>query len=93
MPRGIPNAPDQADDKPKRKTVRITIHPGPGNDMSDVLIGHNYVLNVYKRNVAVDMDEMFFDVLKHAVVTTEVPNADGSSTVVATIPQYSYSVE
>jgi hypothetical protein len=74
------------------RTFTVTIHPGPGNDMSDVVIGHNYVLNVYKRNVPVQMTEVYLNVLRDAVVSTDVPTADGTMQAV-TIPQYSYTVD
>lgn len=71
----------------------VTIHPGPGNDMSDVVIGHNYVLNVYQRNVPVQMAENYLRVLRDAVVTTTVQSPDGQMTQAVSIPQYSYTVD
>ncbi len=73
------------------KTVKLTIHPGTGGDMSDVLIGHNYVLNQYKRNVEVEMPFEFYQVLKDAVVTTTVQSTGGVDSAVS-IPQYSWTV-
>lgn len=57
----------------------------------DVEIGHNFKLNLYKRNVPVEIDENFLGVVKHAVVETTV-EVDGKRKKV-TIPQYQYSVE
>lgn len=80
---------------PKRsgKFYTVTIHPGPGDDMSDVFISHNYVPNLYKRNVPVQMAEEYLHVLRDAVVTTSVQNADGTTVQAVSIPQYSYTVD
>lgn len=72
--------------KPKKYT--ITFH-GEGGDVE---IGHNFKLNLYKRNVPTTIDENFLGVLKHAVVTTQIQDSDGNWKAV-TIPQYQYTVE
>ena len=77
--------------KAKGKTYTVTIHSNNG-DNSDVLLGHNYVLNQYKRNVPVQMNENFLQVLKDSVVQTTVQSADGVNSSVS-IPQYAYTVE
>lgn len=70
------------------KKYRITFH-GEGGDVE---IGHNYKLNVYKRNVETVIDENFLSVLKHAVVETVVQDAEGKNKSVR-IPQYSYTLD
>lgn len=69
------------------KKFNITFH-GEGGDVE---IAHNYVLNVYQRNVPVVIDENFLSVLKDAVITTMV-EVDGKRKNV-TIPTYQYTVE
>lgn len=70
------------------KQYKITFH-GEG---SDVEVGHNFKLNLYKRNVETTIDEHFLGVVKDAVVTTTVKGEDGKTRNVS-IPQYSYTVE
>lgn len=65
------------------KQYKITFH-GEGGDVE---IGHNFKLNVYKRNVETTIDENFLAVLKDAVVRTHV---DGKP---VSIPMYSYTIE
>lgn len=96
MPRGIPNTPESktaestsVQEAPaKLKQYRITFH-GEGGDIE---IGHNYKLNLYKRNVETTIDENFLDVLKHSVVTTQIQDSDGKWKSVS-IPTYQYSIE
>jgi hypothetical protein len=95
MPRGIPNTPESnaseaaATKAPaKLKQYRITFH-GEGGDIE---IGHNYKLNLYKRNVETTIDENYLNVLKHSVVTTQIQDSDGKWKAVS-IPTYQYSVE
>lgn len=72
----------------KLKQYTITFH-GEGGDVE---IGHNFKLNLYKRNVPTTIDENFLSVLKHAVVTTQIQDSDGNWKAVS-IPQYQYTVE
>jgi transposase-like protein len=65
------------------KQYKITFH-GEGGDIE---IGHNFTLNLYKRNVETTIDENFLSVLKDAVVRTTVDGKEVS------IPMYSYTVE
>lgn len=96
MPRGIPNTPESNASEPvatkaapaKLKQYRITFH-GEGGDIE---IGHNYKLNLYKRNVETTIDENYLNVLKHSVVTTQIQDSDGKWKAVS-IPTYQYSVE
>jgi hypothetical protein len=67
-----------------KKQYKITLH-GEGGD---VLIGHNYKLNVFKRNVETVIDEDFLDVLKNSVIKTK--NEAGED---VSIPTHNYSVE
>lgn len=70
------------------KMYKITFH-GEGGDVE---IAHNYVLNVYKRNVETTIDENFLGVLRDAVVHTVVKGEDGVEQHVK-IPNYQYTVE
>lgn len=70
------------------KQYKITFH-GEGGDVE---VGHNFKLNLYKRNVETTIDENFLGVIKDAVITTEIKGDDGVVRK-ATIPQYSYTVE
>lgn len=79
-------APSSRQKKPKQ--YKITFH-GEGGDVE---IGYNYKLNLYKRNVPTTIDENFLNVLKHAVVTTQIQDSDGNWKSVS-IPQYQYTVE
>jgi hypothetical protein len=77
-------------EKPAKKALKkyeITFH-GEGGDVE---IGHNFKLNIYKRNVKTVIDENFLGVLRDAVITTVVEDADGKRKNV-TIPQYSYTL-
>lgn len=73
--------------KKSLKKYRITFH-GEGGDVE---IGHNFKLNLYKRNVETTIDEHFLGVLKDAVVHTVVEDAEGKRRNV-TIPMYSYTI-
>jgi len=82
---------DVFDIKPKAKALKqykITFH-GEGGDVE---IGHNFKLNLYKRNVETTIDENFLGALKLAVIHTIIQDADGKNKSV-TIPIYQYSVE
>lgn len=70
------------------KQYKITFH-GEGGDVE---VGHNFRLNLYKRNVETTIDEHFLDVVKQAVITTIVEDADGNKKPVS-IPVYQYTVE
>jgi hypothetical protein len=72
----------------KIKQYRITFH-GEGGDVE---IGHNFKLNLYKRNVPTTIDENFLNVLKHAVITTQVQDSDGKWKAVS-IPTFQYTLE
>jgi len=92
MPKGIPNTANsetiEAPVKVALKQYKITFH-GEGGDVE---IGHNYKLNIYKRNVETTIDENYLAVLKNAVVETEVEDATGLRKQVR-IPQFQYTVE
>jgi len=78
-------------EKPAKKALKqykITFH-GEGGDVE---IGHNYKLNLYKRNVETTIDENFLGALKAAVTTTKIQDADGKWKQVS-IPTYQYTVE
>ena len=75
-------------EKPALKKYKITFH-GEGGDVE---IGHNFKLNLYKRNVETVIDENFLGVLKAAVVETFVEDANGVRKNVR-IPQYQYTVD
>lgn len=70
------------------KQYKITFH-GEGGDVE---VGHNFKLNLYKRNVETTIDENFLNVVKDAVITTSYQGEDGKNRNVS-IPQYSYTVE
>lgn len=70
------------------KQYKITFH-GEGGDIE---IGHNFKLNLYKRNVETTIDENYLGVVKAAVITTIVEDADGNRKHV-TIPQFQYTAE
>lgn len=98
MPRGIPNTPESNTDESKPvaskeapakvKQFRITFH-GEGGDVE---IGHNFKLNLYKRNVPTTIDANYLNVLKHSVITTQIQDSDGKWKSVS-IPTYQYTVE
>lgn len=67
-----------------KKKYKITFH-GEGGD---VMVGHNYKLNVFKRNVETVINEDFLDVLKNSVIKTK--NEAGED---VSIPTHNYSVE
>lgn len=92
MPRGIPNT-TQAESKEAvqaapLKQYRITFH-GEGGDIE---IGHNFKLNLYKRNVPTTIDANYLNVLKHSVITTQIQDSDGKWKAVS-IPTFQYTVE
>lgn len=70
------------------KQYKITFH-GEGGDVE---VGHNYKLNIYKRNVETTIDENYLGVIKAAVVTTTVDDGEGNKRNVS-IPQFNYTVE
>jgi hypothetical protein len=74
--------------KKQLKQYKITFH-GEGGDIE---IGHNFKLNLYKRNVETTIDENFLAVVKDAVIHTVVKDEDGKERK-ATIPAYQYTVE
>lgn len=75
------------------KKVRITIHSeGEGGDKGDVILVHNYRQIQIKRDIPVEVDECYLDVLKASVIDTVVKGEDEKMRPVK-IPRYSYSVE
>lgn len=82
----------------KLKKWKITFHSGEGEtaDHSDIELGHNYKINVYKRNVETVIDENFLGSLKAAVVHTVITTVseDGKSKVTqnVVIPRFSYTL-
>lgn len=58
----------------------------------DVMIGHNYKLNVYQRNVQVEIDENYLQVVKDSVVTSDVPDGKGGF-ITKRNPVYQYELE
>ena len=72
----------------KLKQYKITFH-GEGHDVEVI---HNFVLNVYKRNVETTIDENFLGVVRDAVITTHVQDENGKRREVR-IPQFNYTVE
>lgn len=72
----------------KPKQYKITFH-GEGHDVEVV---HNFVLNVYKRNVETTIDENFLGVVRDAVITTQVQDESGKRKDIR-IPQFNYTVE
>ena len=77
--------------KERKKSLRmykITFH-GEGGDVE---IGHNFKINQYKRNVEALIDENFLQVVKDALITTEIENADGKRQRVS-IPTFQYTAE
>lgn len=75
------------------KKVKITIHSeGEGGDKGDVILVHNFRQIQIKRDVAVEIDECYLDVLKSSVIDTVVKGEDEKMRPVK-IPRYSYSIE
>ena len=77
--------------KPAKKALkqyRITFH-GEGGDIE---VGHNYKLNLYKRNVETTIDENYLGVVRDAVITTSIKGEDGKERHVS-IPAFQYTVE
>lgn len=87
----------KAEKKPLKKW-KITFHSGEGEnaDHSDIEIGHNYKINVYKRNVETTIDENFLGSLRAAVINTVITTVseDGKSktTQAVTIPRFAYTL-
>ena len=61
-------------------------------DGGDVEIGHNFKMNLYKRNTPAPIDELFLGVVKDAVVMSMVKDDKGVERLVRT-PVYNYTVE
>lgn len=82
-------APAKASRKaPALKQYKITFH-GEGGDIE---VGHNFKLNLYKRNVETTIDENYLGVIRDAVIQTEVQDESGKRRNVR-IPAYQYTVE
>lgn len=77
----------KAGDAPLRK-YKI-MFSGEGGDIE---IGHNFKLNLYKRNVWTTIDENYLGVLRAAVIETTVQDADGNKKAVR-IPAHQYELE
>ena len=58
----------------------------------DIEIGHNFKLNLYKRNVWTTIDENFLGVLRAAVIETIAQDTEGKNKTVR-IPAYQYEIE
>lgn len=71
----------------KLKQYKITFH-GEGGDVE---IGHNFKMNLYKRNVETVIDENYLDVLRQSVTTTVTQDSAGNWKPVS-IPAYQYSL-
>ena len=75
------------------KKYKVTIHSEPeGGDVGDVIIGHNFRLLQIKRNVSVEIDENFLNVLKSSVINTHVKGEDDKMRPVQ-VPRYSFTAE
>ena len=75
------------------KRYKVTIHSeGDGGDKGDVLLGHNFVLLQIKRDVEVEINELFLSVLKSSVIETHVKGDDDKMRPVK-IPRYSFTAE
>ena len=85
---GATQAAAKKEPKKELKQFKITFH-GEGGDIE---VGHNFKLNLYKRNVETTIDENFLGVVKDAVITTITKDEEGVEHTVR-IPQYSYTVE
>lgn len=75
----------------KAKKFKITFHSDE-NDKGDVMIGHNFQLNVFKRDVEAIIDEHFLEVVENSVINTTMKNEKGEVALV-TIPRYNYTVK
>ena len=58
----------------------------------DVEVGHNFRMNLYKRNTPAPIDENYLNVVKDAVIMSMVKDDKGVERLIKT-PLYSYSVE
>ena len=72
----------------KLKQYLITFN-GEGGDVE---VGHNFKMNLYKRNTPAPIDELFLGVVKDAVVISMVKDDKGVERQVKT-PLYNYTVE
>lgn len=75
------------------KKVKLTIHSGEGpGDKGDVFIQHNYRTLQIKRDVQVEVDAFWVDVLKDTMI--ETVSGDGNTKMQGVrIPRYSFDVE
>lgn len=75
------------------KKVKLTIHSGEGpGDKGDVFIQHNYRTLQIKRDVQVEVDAFWVDVLKDTTINTV--SGDGNTKLQGVrIPRYSFDVE
>ena len=81
----------EVESAPKAKGLKMykIMFSGEGGDVE---IGHNFKLNLYKRNVWTTIDENYLGVLRDAVVTTIVQDAEGNTKQVR-LPAYQYELE
>ncbi len=77
---------ERAEKKAKQYKIMFS---GEGGDIE---IGHNFKLNLYKRNVWTTIDENFLGVLRAAVIETIMQDAEGKTKSVR-IPAYQYELE
>lgn len=75
------------------RKYKITIHSeGSSGDAGDVLLGHNFRLLQIKRDVPVEIDEYFLEVLKSSMIDTQAKDENDKMKPVK-IPRYNYTVE
>ena len=79
----------KADKKAKPIKQYKIMFSGEGGDIE---IGHNYKLNLYKRNVWTTIDENYLGALRAAVVETVVQDSEGKMKQVR-VPAYQYELE
>jgi len=79
----------KADKKAKPIKQYKIMFSGEGGDIE---IGHNYKLNLYKRNVWTTIDENYLGALRAAVVETVVQDSEGNMKQVR-VPAYQYELE
>jgi hypothetical protein len=74
------------------KKVKLTIHSGEGpGDKGEVFMQHNYRTLQVKRDVQVEVDAFWVDVLKETMIDTV--SGDGNARQQVRIPRYSFDVE
>jgi hypothetical protein len=77
--------------EPTPKKYKVTIHSGEdAGDKGDVFLSHNFRSMLVQRDVEVELDECFVEVLKHSVIETTAKK-DGVEVPVK-IPRFAYNV-